>query len=104
MRTPVYVGTSLDGFIARKDGGIEWLTKFESQELGESYREFISSIDAIVVGRGTFETALSFSAWLYVSDVFLLSRTIKLQRKELKDRMTLFSMKPTEILNSLSGW
>ena len=65
MTTSVYIGTSLDGFIAKKDGGIEWLTQFASEEAFASYEEFTSNIDAIVIGRGTFEKVLSFPTWPY---------------------------------------
>lgn len=64
MKTTVYVGTSLDGFIARKDGDIAWLTQFVNPEVEDSYTEFISKIDAIVIGRGTFETYSLFLSGL----------------------------------------
>ena len=53
MKTSVYIGTSLDGFIAGKDGDIEWLTRFADDEALKTYEEFIRKIDAIVIGRGT---------------------------------------------------
>lgn len=60
MKTTVYIGTSLDGFIARENGEIDWLEKFASAEVFGFYDEFIKKIDAIVIGRGTFEKALDF--------------------------------------------
>ena len=54
MKTLVYIGTSLDGFIARKDGDIDWLTQFADDEAIYAYEEFMNRIDAIVIGRGTF--------------------------------------------------
>jgi dihydrofolate reductase len=77
MHTTVYIATSLDGFIARKDGSIDWLHSIESPP-GEDYgfAEFISGIDAIVMGRGTFETVLGFGgAWPYPKPVYVLSGT-----------------------------
>lgn len=60
-----YIATSLDGFIARPDGGLDWLPK--PQEGGEDYGygEFFAAIDAIVMGRNTFDTVLSFGQWSY---------------------------------------
>ena len=55
MRTSVYVGTSLDGFIARKDGDIDWLVKYQNKEVHDSYKEFMNRIDAMLIGRATFE-------------------------------------------------
>jgi len=51
MKTTVYIGTSLDGFIARKDGDIDWLTRFANDEAIHAYEEFIGGVDAIVIGR-----------------------------------------------------
>jgi dihydrofolate reductase len=103
MKTTVYIGTSLDGFIARKDGNIDWLVKFENQEVSDTYREFISGIDAIVIGRGTFEKVLTFPSWPYEKKVFILSTRIKQIPEALKGKVTVLSMKPTELLSYLSS-
>ena len=63
MKTFVYIGTSLDGYIARKDGDMDWLVKYEDHEVHDSYREFSSRIDAIVIGRGTFKKVLTYPLW-----------------------------------------
>lgn len=67
MKATVYIATSVDGFIAREDGGIDWLPGEDEAEGGEDYgyQEFIDSVDAIVMGRNTFELALSFGPWPY---------------------------------------
>jgi dihydrofolate reductase len=59
----VFVGTSLDGFIARRDGALDWLPPGGGEEHG--YTEFIATVDAIVIGRHTFETVLAFPTWPY---------------------------------------
>ena len=102
MKTTVYVGTSLDGFIARKDGDIGWLVQFENPEVHESYGEFISKIDAIVIGRGTFEKVLAFPSWPYDKKVFLLSSNIKQVPDKVKGKVTILSMQPPELLAYLS--
>ncbi|HWZ59920.1 MAG TPA: dihydrofolate reductase family protein [Gemmatimonadaceae bacterium] len=63
MTASVFVGTSLDGFIARRDGGLDWLPPGGGEEHG--YTEFIATVDAIVIGRHTFETVLAFPTWPY---------------------------------------
>jgi len=103
MRTTVYIGTSLDGFIAEKNRTIDWLTEFESAEIGDSYKEFIRTIDAIVIGRRTFETVIAFPSWPYTTKVFLLSKTIKQVPDALREKVTLLSMEPKEILRYLSS-
>jgi len=102
MKTTVYVGTSLDGFIARKDGNIDWLVKYQNKEVHDSYKEFISRIDAMVIGRGTFEKVLSFPVWPYEKKVYVLSTSLKQIPGTLNEKATLIAMKPAELLSHLS--
>jgi len=65
-KTSVFVAASLDGFIARPDGGLDWLGEPGAKDREDyGYREFIDTVDALIMGRNTFEKALSFSAWPY---------------------------------------
>jgi dihydrofolate reductase len=64
-RCSVFIATSLDGFIARRDGAIDWLSIVERPGEDYGYARFMQSIDALVVGRKTYETALGFDAWPY---------------------------------------
>ena len=102
MKTTVYVGTSLDGFIARKDGNIDWLVKYQNKEVHDSYNEFINRIDAMVIGRGTYEKVLSFPEWPYEKKVFVLSTSLKQIPGTLNEKATLVAMKPAALLNYLS--
>jgi len=63
MIVSVFVGTSVDGFIARPNGDLDWLPEGGGEPHG--YDEFFASVDAIVIGRKTFETVLTFGAWPY---------------------------------------
>jgi dihydrofolate reductase len=75
MRCSVFIATSLDGFIARPDGALDWLPAGGGEPHG--YDEFIATVDAILIGRKTFETVLSFDAWPYGrKPVVVLSRTL----------------------------
>jgi len=103
MKTTVYVGTSLDGFIAREDGDIGWLVKFENKEVHDSYKEFMSRIDIMVIGRGTYEKVLSFPDWPYEKKVFVLSSKLKRLPDSLREKATVLSMKPKELLTYLSN-
>ncbi len=102
MKTIIYIGTSLDGFIARKDGDIDWLVQFANDEAIHAYEELISRIDAIVIGRGTFEKVLTFPSWPYEKKVFVLSNSIKQIPDIVKDKITILSMRPGELLSYLS--
>jgi dihydrofolate reductase len=71
VRASVFVGVSLDGFIARPDGAFDFLP--ENPE-PHGYEEFYASVDALVMGRKTYETARGFGSWPYGSKpVFVLS-------------------------------
>ena len=62
----VFVGVSLDGFLARPNGDLDWLMGEGGGDSAEyGYNEFIAGIDAIVMGRKTFEKVLTFDKWYY---------------------------------------
>lgn len=61
MTVSFFIATSVDGFIARPNGDLDWLPAEGGEPHG--YNEFIAGIDAIVIGRKTFETVLAFPAW-----------------------------------------
>ena len=103
IKTYVYIGVSLDGFIARKDGDIDWLVTFESPEVHKGYSDFVSKIDAVVIGRGTFEKVLSFPGWPYERSVFVLSRSLKHIPDSLEGKVKIITMEPKELLHYLSG-
>lgn len=61
----LYIATSLDGYIARADGGIDWLSMVEAPGEDYGYADFYASVDAIALGSKTYELALSFGEWPY---------------------------------------
>ena len=62
----LYIACSLDGFIARENGNIDWLTEYEnSSETDYGYSEFYSSIGTVLMGRKTYEQVLGFGVWPY---------------------------------------
>lgn len=61
MKASVFIATSLDGFIARADGALDWLPASGGEEHG--YNDFMATVDGLVMGRKTFETVLTFPAW-----------------------------------------
>src|SRR5258708_8885769 len=78
MMVSVFVGASVDGFIARKNDALDFLPEGGGESHG--YTEFIASVDAIVIGRKTFEKVLSFGTWPYGKKrvVVLSSRPVDL--------------------------
>src|SRR5512139_2971421 len=63
MTASVFVGTSLDGFIARANGALDFLPPGGGEPHG--YDEFMATVDALVIGRNTFDVVLAFDAWPY---------------------------------------
>jgi dihydrofolate reductase len=63
MKVSVFIGTSVDGFIARPNGELDFLPEGGGEPHG--YDEFMASVDALVIGRKTFETVLRFATWPY---------------------------------------
>jgi dihydrofolate reductase len=72
MKASVFIGTSVDGFIARPNGALDFLDAGGGEPHG--YQEFIDTVDALVIGRNTYEIVLKFDTWPYGNKpVFVLS-------------------------------
>ncbi len=104
MANYVYIATSLDGFIATPDGGIEWLEDAPNPSGGDfGFSEFISRVDALLMGRNTFEKVLSFDQWPYSIPVYVLSNTLKSVPDELKERVEIITGNLSVVLSKLSS-
>jgi dihydrofolate reductase len=104
IKCSVFIATSLDGYIARKDGAIDWLVGSGGGEGGEDfgYGEFISGIDTLVMGRNTYELALSFRQWPYAGKkVVVVSRRSPIIPERLADNVSLTSLAPPDLLLQL---
>ena len=98
----IFIGTSLDGFIARKNDALDFLPPGGGEAHG--YDEFIAGIDAIVIGRKTYEIVLGFGGWAYGRKrvVVLSSRPLDLSvvKKGVVEQM---SGDPREIVSKLAA-
>jgi dihydrofolate reductase len=75
MKASVFIATSLDGFIARPDGALDWLPGDDCEPHG--YTEFMETVDALLLGRNTFEIVMKFPGWPYgTKPVVVLSTTL----------------------------
>ncbi len=107
MKASVYIGTSLDGFIARRDGSIDWLN--EAQSLvpeGEDcgFKTFMDSVDALIMGRNTFEQVLTFGRWPYgETPVVVMSHNSVEIPSHLPDTVSCSSESLQVLLERLSG-
>jgi len=102
MANTAYIATSLDGYIARKDGGIDWLTEIPNPEQSDyGFSAFMERMDGIVMGRNTFELVQTFDPWPYDKPVFVLSRTLQEIPQKLQGKAELVNGPPEKVLDSL---
>lgn len=98
-----YFAISLDGFIADAEGGVGWLDAAnEGLEGDTGYSDFIDSIDAILMGRTTFQQVLSFGAWPYTKPVYVLSNSLKSLPLELDGKASLACGSPNAVLRQMA--
>jgi len=64
-RMTLYIATSVDGFVAAEDGGVEWLDAFGGDDGTEHYEAFLADVDCLVMGATTYEQVLGFGEWPY---------------------------------------
>ena len=95
---------SLDGFIADPDGGVDWLSIGTDPEAPDDgwFNTFMDRIDALVMGRASFEKVVSFGVWPYPKPVFVRSRTMSAIPNEYEDKASVIFGSPGEIISSLS--
>jgi len=104
MGNIVYIATSIDGFIARKDGNIDWLMEIPNPENSDyGFSAFMERVDGIIMGRNTFETVMSFSEWPYIKPVFVLSSGLKSVQEKYKGNAEVINGPLDEIVRSLNA-
>ncbi len=100
----VFIARSLDGFIAGKNGEIDWLDLIPNPDQKDmGYHGFIEGIDAIVMGRGSFEKVLSFGEeqWPYKLPLFVLSTTLKTIPAHLQGKVEILNDEIPNVLKHL---
>jgi len=101
MRASVFVGTSLDGFIARPNGSYDFLPPGGGEPHG--YEEFFASVDALVIGRKTYETVLTFAAWPYGAKPVVVLSTRPLAAAPTGAVVERMSGEPAAVLSQLAA-
>ena len=104
VKTSVYIATSLDGFIARTDGALDWLPAGDTEPGGEDYgyAQFMNTVDVLVMGRCTYQQVLSFGDWPYGDTlvVVLSRRTLEIPAP-LSGRVEVMACPPAELIERL---
>jgi len=105
--TVVYIATSIDGFIARPDGGLDWLgtpSDVPDEDLLTLWADFLGSVDHMVMGRKTFEQVLEFESWSYEgTPVTVLSNSMRDVPEHLLGKADVSCLGPTGLLHHLEG-
>lgn len=104
-KNSVFIAASIDGYIADENGDIEWLHDIPNPDgIDMGYGNFMSQIDALVMGRATFETVCGFDIdWPYSKPVFVLSTTLTEIPEKLKDKVEILSGDCLEILKIIKS-
>lgn len=105
MSNAVFIATSLDGYIADSDNGLDWLHAVPNPE-GDScgFVEFTAGIDALLMGRTTYEIVLGFDIpWPYDKPVFVLSTTLKEIPEKLKGKVEIINGSIKEVLETINS-
>lgn len=104
----VFIATSLDGFIARKNGNLDWLPGSDGVPVpgGEDYgyKSFFESIDALILGRKTYELASSVPEWPYMGkSVVVLSSRYPKTLQPISQNIEGTSLTPRELLSEMES-
>ena len=105
LKASVYIATSVDGFIARKDGAVDWLDHDAGGE-DYGYQDFINTVDMLVMGRNSYEKVLTFGGWPYEGKpVVVLSQTLTQQDipQHLTGKVELTSAAPRALVDKLAA-
>lgn len=102
LRCTVYVGASIDGFIARKDGAIDWLHEKPLPGEDYGYQEFFDTVDVMVMGRATFDLAMGFPTWPYAGKPVTVLTTRPMPA-ELPDGVSVDAGTPEEVAARLEA-
>lgn len=100
MSNLVFIATSLDGFIAAPDGGLDWLQSVPAPDGDDGgFAAFMKRVDAMVMGRVTFETVVGFGAgWHYPTPGLILSSTMTQAPQRFQDHVRFANGSPREIV------
>ncbi len=104
MKVSVYIGMSLDGCIATTDGGLDWLMELPNPDGSDfGFSEFMAGVDAVVMGRSTFDHVVKSGQWPYEKPVFVLSRNLVSLPEESEGKASLLRGSPREIMTEMEN-
>jgi len=104
-KNKIFIARSLDGYIAGKNGELDWLNSIPNPEnLDMGFVNFMEDTDAVIMGRVTFELVCSFEGeWPYHRPIFVLSRTLNSIPEKFKHKAELVKGEIKEVLETING-
>lgn len=104
----VFIAVSLDGFIAKMDGDINWLLKRDDPSEDHGFNSFNETIDGVIMGRNTFEKVIALEEWFYTKPVIVLSKGLSFSDvpEKLIGKVSIVDSSPLDLFESLkiNGW
>ncbi|TCD16431.1 dihydrofolate reductase family protein [Oricola cellulosilytica] len=104
----VFIACSLDGFIARENGDIDWLNRYPDTGDDYGYASFMDTVDGLVMGRASYEGVLRFEDWPYTKPVVVLSSSLDDTSvpPRLRGKVRISNRTPRAIMQELAkeGW
>lgn len=104
----VFIGTSLDGFIARKNDDIAWLTEYPTLGEDHGFNAHMARVDGVIMGRGTYEVIKDMQPWYYSKPVVVLSRSLTQADipAQIADKVEVMNATPEDAMQRLDerGW
>jgi dihydrofolate reductase len=102
MKASVFVGTSLDGFIARRNSDFDFLPEGGGEPHG--YEEFMASVDVLVIGRNTYEKVMTFESWPYAGKRVVVLSSRRLDISSVRgEQIEVMNGSPREIIGRLEA-
>lgn len=103
MKNIVYIAKSIDGYIAGKNGELDWLDSTPNPENNDmGFRDLMNEIDALLMGKNTFETVCRFAqGWPYSKPVFVLSNSLEKVPSLLEDKAFIVKGSLQNVLNEI---
>ncbi len=101
----IMMAMSLDGFVARKDHALDWLMQIDTEGEDHGFLTFQESVDAIVMGSGSYRTVLGFDDWPYIKPVIVLSRSMRRNEipSALRNKVEISQIEPADLMRELGG-
>lgn len=104
----VMMAVTLDGFVARNDHSLDWLMKQDTKGEDHGFAEFLTNIDVIVMGSGSYRTVCGFESWPYEKPVVVMSSKLSQNDvpAELQDRVQITDLDPVALMEDMEkrGW